>query len=106
MFANAAQSWFMIVTAQISRETIYGDVQKLLMKEMSSILHDDILIGQQRVPLFKIRVLDGFQDKVVQLERKDNKSRRCWSMLWVWPTDESADRRKEWGKKRIEMLRI
>jgi len=49
---------------QVSRETIYGDVQKLLMKEMSSILHDDILIGLQRVPLFKIRVLDGFEDKV------------------------------------------
>ena len=26
---------------------------------MSGILHDDILISQQKVPLFKIRVLDG-----------------------------------------------
>ena len=43
----------------MSRETLYGDLQKLLMKEMSGILHDDILISQQKVPLFKIRVLDG-----------------------------------------------
>ena len=46
-------------TIQVSRETLYGDLQKLLMKEMSGILHDDILISQQKVPLFKIRVLDG-----------------------------------------------
>jgi len=50
-------------TIQVSRETIYGDLQKLLMKEMSPILHDDILISQQKVPLFKIRVLDGFDGK-------------------------------------------
>ena len=51
-------------TTQISRETVYADVQKLLMKEMSPILHDDILISAQRVPLFRIRVVDGFQDRV------------------------------------------
>lgn len=51
-------------TMQISRETTYSDIQKLLMKEMSPILHDDILISAQRVPLFKIRVLDGFADRV------------------------------------------
>ena len=28
------------------------------MKEMASILHDDILISAQKVPLFKIRVVD------------------------------------------------
>merc|ERR1719347_1724475 len=50
-------------TIQVSRETIYGDLQKLLMKEMSPILHDDILISAQKVPLFKIRVLDGFDGK-------------------------------------------
>ena len=43
----------------MSRKTLYGDMQKLLMKEMSGILHDDILISQHKVPLFKIRVLDG-----------------------------------------------
>merc|ERR1712218_532880 len=47
---------------QLARETIYEDLQKLLMKEMSPILHDDILISAQKVPLFKIRVLDGFED--------------------------------------------
>lgn len=50
-------------TIQLSRETLYGDLQKLLMKEMSPILHDDILISNQRVPLFKIRVLDGFEGR-------------------------------------------
>ena len=48
----------------MSRETRYGDMQKLLMKEMSGILHDDILISAQRVPLFKIRVLDGFEVRI------------------------------------------
>jgi ubiquitin carboxyl-terminal hydrolase 31 len=46
----------------VSRETLYGDLQKLLMKEMAPILHDDILIGSQKVPLFKIRIIDGFDD--------------------------------------------
>ena len=50
-------------TIQLSRETLYGDLQKLLMKEMSPILHDDILIMKQRVPLFRIRVLDGFEGR-------------------------------------------
>ena len=42
----------------MSRTTEYNDLQKLLMKEMASILHDDILISAQKVPLFKIRVVD------------------------------------------------
>ncbi len=46
---------------QVSRETTYPDLQKLLMKEMAPILHDDILISAQKVPLFRIRVLDGFE---------------------------------------------
>jgi len=45
----------------VSREILYQDLQKLLMKEMASILHDDILISHQKVPLFKIRVLDGLE---------------------------------------------
>lgn len=45
----------------MSREILYQDLQKLLMKEMASILHDDILISHQKVPLFKIRVLDGLE---------------------------------------------
>ena len=32
------------------------------MKEMAPILHDDILIGSQKVPLFKMRIIDGFDD--------------------------------------------
>ncbi len=49
-------------TIQVSREVLYQDLQKLLMKEMASILHDDILIGNQKVPLFNIRVVDGIDD--------------------------------------------
>lgn len=49
-------------TIQVSRETLYSDLQKLLMKEMSPILHDDILIGSQKVPLFKIRIVDEFSE--------------------------------------------
>lgn len=48
---------------QVTREVLYSDLQKLLMKEMSPILHDDILISAQKVPLFKIRVVDGFEEK-------------------------------------------
>ena len=48
-------------TIQVSREVLYQDLQKLLMKEMASILHDDILISHQKVPLFKIRVVDGLE---------------------------------------------
>ena len=36
-------------TIQVSREVLYEDLQKLLMKEMASILHDDILIANQKV---------------------------------------------------------
>ena len=36
-------------TIQVSREVLYEDLQKLLMKEMSPILHDDILIANQKV---------------------------------------------------------
>ena len=53
---------------QVSRETLYSDLQKLLMKEMASILHEDILISAQKVPLFKIRVLDGFEESVSYLD--------------------------------------
>ena len=45
-------------TIQVSREVLYEDLQKLLMKEMASILHDDILIANQKV--CKIRFLSGF----------------------------------------------
>ena len=50
-------------TIQVSREILYTDLQKLLMKEMSPILHDDILISNQKVPLFNIRILDGLDQE-------------------------------------------
>ena len=43
------------------------------MKEMSGILHDDILISQQKVPLFKIRVLDGL-DEPEESSNQDTKT--------------------------------
>ena len=50
-------------TIQVSRETLYTDLQKLLMKEMAPILHDDILISNQKVPLFRMRVLDCLEGR-------------------------------------------
>lgn len=35
-------------TMQISRETSYEDLQKLILKEMATILHDDVLTSSQR----------------------------------------------------------
>lgn len=32
---------------QISRETSYEDLQKLMLKEMATIIHDDILTSEQ-----------------------------------------------------------
>ncbi len=63
-------------TIQVSRETLYCDLQKLLMKEMAPILHDDILIGSQKVPLFKIRVLDGLEKSEETRAAEDKKETR------------------------------
>ncbi|XP_071443235.1 ubiquitin carboxyl-terminal hydrolase 43 isoform X2 [Hetaerina americana] len=46
-------------TMQVSRETSYEDLQKLILKEMNTILHDDVLVNAQDIPLFRMRVLDG-----------------------------------------------
>lgn len=46
-------------TMQVGRETAYDDLQKLILKEMANILHDDVLTGGQPASLFRIRVLDG-----------------------------------------------
>ncbi|XP_050540078.1 ubiquitin carboxyl-terminal hydrolase 43 [Daktulosphaira vitifoliae] len=46
-------------TMQICRETSYKDLQKLLLKEMASMLHDDILTAEQDIPLFGIRLADA-----------------------------------------------
>ena len=56
-------------TIQVSRTTEYADLQKLLMKEMASILHDDILISAQKVPLFKIRVIDDLVSNKASSEK-------------------------------------
>jgi len=46
-------------TMQVSRETSYEDLQKLILKEMHPILHDDILTNAQEVPLFRMRVAEA-----------------------------------------------
>eukprot|EP00096_Caligus_rogercresseyi_P014740 TRINITY_DN7236_c0_g1_i1.p1 TRINITY_DN7236_c0_g1~~TRINITY_DN7236_c0_g1_i1.p1 ORF type:complete len:789 (-),score=290.55 TRINITY_DN7236_c0_g1_i1:540-2906(-) len=55
---------------QVSRETLYCDLQKLLLKEMSPILHSDVLVGEQNAAIFKINVL--FDDS--EEEDKNNSS--------------------------------
>lgn len=45
-------------TMQVSRETSYDDLQKLILKEMAPILHDDILTSSQPRGIFKIRISD------------------------------------------------
>lgn len=45
-------------TMQISRETSYEDLQKLLLKEMHATLADDVLTSSQTPGLFNIRVAD------------------------------------------------
>lgn len=43
---------------QVGRDTSYADLQKLILKEMAFILHDDVLTTAQDVPLFRIKVVD------------------------------------------------
>ncbi|KAL7300267.1 hypothetical protein TKK_0006903 [Trichogramma kaykai] len=45
-------------TMQVSRETSYVDLQKLLLKEMHTTLVDDVLTSGQEPGLFNIRVAD------------------------------------------------
>ncbi|GLH04172.1 Ubiquitin carboxyl-terminal hydrolase nonstop [Gryllus bimaculatus] len=46
-------------TMQVGRETSYEDLQKLILKEMNTILHDDVLVNSQDIPLFRMRIADG-----------------------------------------------
>ena len=39
-------------TMQVGRETSYEDLQKLILKEMNAVLHDDILVSSQDVCKF------------------------------------------------------
>ncbi|KAF5284540.1 hypothetical protein FQA39_LY16990 [Lamprigera yunnana] len=50
-------------TMQVSRETSYEDLQKLILKEMAVILHDDILTSEQPSGVFKIRISDPACDE-------------------------------------------
>lgn len=45
-------------TMPVSRETSYVDLQKLLLKEMAWMLHDDVLTSEQDAPVFRIRIAD------------------------------------------------
>ncbi|XP_017778771.1 PREDICTED: ubiquitin carboxyl-terminal hydrolase 43 [Nicrophorus vespilloides] len=45
-------------TMQVNRETSYVDLQKLMLKEMAPILHDDILTSAQAQDIFRIRISD------------------------------------------------
>lgn len=36
-------------TMQVDRETSYEDLQKLILKEMNAVLHDDVLVSSQDV---------------------------------------------------------
>ncbi|XP_058805808.1 ubiquitin carboxyl-terminal hydrolase 31 isoform X2 [Phymastichus coffea] len=45
-------------TMQVSRETSYQDLQKLLLKEMHASLADEVLTSSQEPGLFNIRVAD------------------------------------------------
>ncbi|CAG0889491.1 unnamed protein product [Darwinula stevensoni] len=44
---------------QVSRETSYEDLQKLLLKEMQQVVKPSVLTTQQKVPLFGIKVVSG-----------------------------------------------
>lgn len=52
---------------QLCRLTGYQDLQKLMLKEMNTILHDDILTTEQDVPLFRIKIVDGVSLEVENL---------------------------------------
>lgn len=44
---------------QLCRLTCYQDIQKLILKEMNTMLHDEILTTDQDIPLFRIKIVDG-----------------------------------------------
>nr|CAD7428000.1 unnamed protein product [Timema monikensis] len=55
-------------TMQVGRETSYEDLQKLILKEMNTILHDDILVNSQDVPMFRMRIADGLGGSATYLD--------------------------------------
>ncbi|XP_044732949.1 ubiquitin carboxyl-terminal hydrolase 31 isoform X1 [Chrysoperla carnea] len=50
-------------TMQVSRETSYNDLQKLILKEMASILHDDVLTSAQPSDVFVMRLCEPAFDE-------------------------------------------
>ncbi|XP_037069634.1 ubiquitin carboxyl-terminal hydrolase 31-like [Pollicipes pollicipes] len=44
---------------QVSRDVLYEDMQKLMLKEMAASVKPDVLALAQEVPLFTVRVVDG-----------------------------------------------
>ncbi|XP_043240845.1 ubiquitin carboxyl-terminal hydrolase 31-like isoform X1 [Amphibalanus amphitrite] len=44
---------------QVSRDVLYEDLQKLMLKEMAAVVKPDVLSSAQEVPLFTVRVVDG-----------------------------------------------
>ncbi|KAK4016756.1 hypothetical protein OUZ56_031722 [Daphnia magna] len=46
-------------TMQVSREISFEDLQKLLLKEMASVVHHQVICQKQEEPLFNIRIIDG-----------------------------------------------
>lgn len=48
---------------QVSRELSYEDLQKLILKEMACILHDDVLTSNQSKTIFKMRISDPACDE-------------------------------------------
>nr|CAD7440347.1 unnamed protein product [Timema bartmani] len=55
-------------TMQVGRETSYEDLQKLILKEMNTILHDDVLVNSQDVPMFRMRIADGLGGSATYLD--------------------------------------
>jgi len=52
---------------QVSRDVLYEDLQKLMLKEMAATVKSDVLATSQEVPLFTVRVVDGLPvDHTVQ----------------------------------------
>lgn len=57
-----AQKFGSPYTMQVSRETSYEDLQKLVLKEMAPILHEDVLTSYQKSGIFRMRISDPAVD--------------------------------------------
>lgn len=64
---------------QVSRETSYADLQKLVLKEMAPILHDDILTSSQSSEVSTLSNLNN-----PNLFQKDNTSYKFQLLLVIF----------------------